>query len=208
MKNRLPLFLALLVWGGFGLAFSASAEEAKTKNKTFYRYTNAQGTKVIGQTIPPQHVRAGYEIVTINGEVIKVVAASPSEADAQRVAKERKMAREQARADLVLRRTYSKAHEIDAAKARHLIDLRNNINILQASFLSVKSQLKEQETHAATMERSGQKVPEDIVSNITTLRTEEKDVAAKIKQREIELQAAADKFDKDKKRFVEINKTP
>ena len=202
MKNLFVLCLLFLLAG----SFFANAEDAKTKSKVLYRYINEQGSKVIGQTIPPQYVRAGYEIVAVNGEVIKVVPAAPSDADAERVAKEKKIAKIQERIDLQLRRTYSNANEIDAAKARFLHDSRNNINILQANLLSVNAQLKQQENHAASLERNGQKVPDEVINNIATLQNEAKDAIAQIKQREIEVQEASDKFDADKKRFMEISK--
>jgi len=157
MKQRFPFFIKALLIGGAIYAANALAADKDADKKVFYRYVNEQGTKVLAQTIPPRFVRNGYEVVSITGEVLSVVPPAPPEADAARVATERKAAREQARADLQLRRTYSTASEIDAAKSRNLQDLRNNINILQANLLSVRAQLKDQETHAATVERNGKK---------------------------------------------------
>lgn len=206
MKQRIPFLIKVLLIGGSICASIAFAEKDSENKKVFYRYVNGQGTKVLAQTIPPQFVRNGYEIVSISGDVISVVAPAPPEADAARVAKEKKAAKEQARIDLQLRRTYSTVNEIDGAKSRNLRDLRDNINILQANLLSVRSQLKDQETHAATVERNGKKISDEILNNIQTLRGEEKDIVTQIKQRELEYQAASDKFDQDRKRFLEINK--
>jgi len=206
MKNRLNMFLQAVLISCTGMAASAAQTDSKAGGKVFYRYSNEQGTKVIAQTIPPQYVRAGYEIITVSGEVIKTIAPSPSEADLQRVNKEKADAREQARADLQLHRSYSNVSDIDAAKARNLLELNNNINILQANLVSVKSQLKDQEAHAAAMERGGRKTSDEVLNNIKTLRSEEKDVALQINQRQTELKEAADKYDQDKKRFIEISK--
>ncbi len=206
MKNRLIIFLYALLAGISFKAGMAYANDSKTTNKTFYRYTNEQGIKVVAQTIPPQYVRAGYEVVTINGAVIRVVAASPSDADAERVAKERKAAREQALADVQLRRSYSGVADIEAAKTRNLHELRNNIDILQANLFGVKSQLKNQEAQAATLERNGQKISDELLNNIVTLHAEEKEVTSQIQQRELEFKTADNKFEEDKKRFIEITK--
>ena len=205
MKQRLPFFIKALFLGGAICAVNALAAAKDTENKkVFYRYVNEQGTKVLAQVIPPRFVRNGYEIVSLTGEVLSVVPPAPPEADAERIANERKAAREQARADIQLRRTYSTTAEIDAAKNRTLQDLRNNINVLQANLLSVRTQLKDQEAHAAMVERNGKKVSDEVLNNINTLQAEEKDVLLQIKQRELEYQATADKYDQDKKRFVEI----
>lgn len=184
----------------------AAAADTKASGKVFYRYTNEQGTKVIAQAIPPQDVRRGYEIITVSGEVIKTVAPSPTEADLQRVNNEKTATKAQAEIDLQLHRSYSNVNDIDAAKERNLLQLDNNIKILHANLANVKTQLKDQEAHAAAIERSGRKPSDDVLSNIKTLRSEEKEVAVQIKQRELELQQASDKYDQDKKRFIEITK--
>lgn len=207
MKQRLSFMLKLLLIGGLFMTVSATTL-AQTKGdenkKIFYRYTDNAGHKVVGQSIPPQYVRNGYEMLTLSGEILKTVAPAPPEADAERIAKERKAAKEQARSDLELRRTYSSLQDIDSAKTRNLQELVNTINILQANLASTRAQLKIQEGHAASIERNGKTVTDDVLKNITTLRSEEKDLNAQIKQREAEHQTAAAKYDQDRNRFIEI----
>ncbi len=203
MKQRFQSIAKLLVISGFFIVASVNTF-AETDKKVFYRYTTSDGGKVVSQTIPPQYVRNGYEMLTINGEVLKVVPPAPPEADADRIAKERKAAKEQARVDLLLRQTYSSVKDIDSAKTRNLQELVNTISILQANLASVKTQLKAQEEHAATIERNGKTVSEDILKNISTLRAEEKDLNNQIKQRQAEYDGAAAKYDQDKERFIQI----
>lgn len=205
MKQRLTLSLQTLFLVA-GLLVASFSSAADTDKKMFYRYTSNAGNKVVSQSIPPQYIRNGYELVTMNGEVVKVVPPAPAEADAERIASERKAAREQAKLDKELRQTYSSAEEVDHAKARNLEDLRNTVSILQANLSSVKLQLKAQEAHAANIERGGKTLPSDVLNNISTLRTDEKDLNVQIKQREAEYQQASAKYDKDKLRFIEITK--
>jgi hypothetical protein len=205
MKRPIKQILRCLLTGGVVIAISSHAL-AQTSKQMFYRYTNNDGRKVVSQTIPPQYVRNGYELLTISGEIVKVVPPAPPEADAERIANERKAAKEQARTDMDLRRTYSSVQDIESAKTRNLQELQNTINILQANLTSVKSQLKAQEAHAASVERSGKTLSSDILKNISTLRTEEKELNIQIKQREGEYQKSADRYEQDKLRFVEISK--
>jgi hypothetical protein len=207
MKQRFPSLLKLLLISGFFIVTSAKTL-AETEKKVFYRYTTSDGGKVVSQTIPPQYVRNGYELLSISGEILKVVPPSPPEAEADRISKERKAAREQARIDLELRQTYSSVKDIDSAKTRNLQELVNTIDILRANLANIKTQLKNQEEHAATIERNGKTVPDDILKNIATLRAEEKDLNAQIKQREAEYETAATKYDQQKARFIEINGQP
>jgi hypothetical protein len=207
MKQRLLPITKLLLISGLAIAASVNTFAAanKTDNKqVFYRYTTNDGHKVVAQTIPPQYVRNGYEMLTLSGEILKVVPPAPPEADAERIAKERKVAKEQARIDLELRRTYSSVADIESAKTRNLQELMNTVNILKANLVSVGSQLKIQESHAAVVERNGKTVSDDILKNIATLRAEEKDLNLQIKQREEEHQAAAAKYDQQKERFIQI----
>lgn len=205
MKRSFQFVLALFLIGSF-IVTASTHVLAQVDKKMFYRYTTNDGRKVVSQTIPPQYIRNGYELLTIGGEIIKVVPPAPPEAEADRIANERKLAKEQARTDLDLRRTYSSVQDIESAKTRNLQELQNTINILQANLTSVKSQLKAQETHAASVERSGKVLSSDILKNITTLRTEEKELNVQIKQREAEYQKSADRYEQDKLRFIEISK--
>ena len=205
MKKKIYIAFGALLLSCFCVTVNAARSDAETSGKVFYRYINEQGTKVISQTISPKYVRAGYEVVNLRGEVIKVVAASPSEAEAERVNNEKAKARLQAEHDLLLHRSYSNVGDIDAAKQRNLLELNNNINILQANLTSVKTQLKVQEQHAAATERSGRQASDDVLNNIKTLRSEEKEVSAQIKQRQQELETVTNKYDADKKRFIEIS---
>lgn len=207
MKQRFQFIAKLLVISGFFIVASANTL-AETDKKVFYRYTTSEGRKAVSQTIPPQYVRNGYEMLTISGEVLKVVPPAPPEADVERISKERKAAKEQARIDLELRQTYSSVKDIDSAKTRNLQELVNTISILQANLASIKTQLKAQEEHAATIERNGKTVSEDILKNIATLRAEEKDLNSQIKQRQAEYESAAAKYDKDRIRFIEITGQP
>lgn len=205
MKRPIQQMLKHLLLGSVVIAISSHAL-AQVSKQMFYRYTTSDGRKVVSQTIPPQYIRDGYELLTIGGEIIKVVPPAPPEAEADRIANERKKAKEQARNDLDLRRTYSSVQDIESAKTRNLQELQNTINILQANLSSVKSQLKIQEQHAASVERSGKTLSSDILKNITTLRTEEKELNVQIKQREAEYQHSADQYEQDKLRFIEITK--
>jgi len=208
MKQQSRSLLKHLLMGSFIIAVSSASLAQETDKKVFYRYTTSEGRKVVSQTIPPQYVRNGYELLTIGGQVLKVVPPSPAEADADRIAKERKAAKEQARIDLELRQTYSSVKDIDSAKTRNLQELVNTINILQANLSNVKTQLKAQEEHAATIERNGKTVSDDVLKNITTLRNEEKDLNLQIKQRQTEYETAATKYDQDRARFIEITSQP
>jgi hypothetical protein len=172
--------------------------------KVMYRYKNAQGVIVMDSQIPPEYVTKGYDIMSRTGKVLKVVPPAPVGAAAEKALQERLRNEELARTDVHLRRSYSNVADIDAAKARNLQSLRGNIDILEANLSGVRTRMQAAQSRAASIERSGRAVPDDFLNSIRGLEQEEKDIQAQIKQRQVELQGVSDKFDSDRKRFIEI----
>lgn len=172
--------------------------------KVIYRYKNAQGVIVMDSQIPPEYVTKGYDIMSRTGKVLKVVPPAPVGAAAEKALEERLRNEELARTDVHLRRSYSNVADIDAAKARNLQSLQGNIDILEANLSGVRTKLQAAQARAASIERGGKIVPDDLLKSIRGLEQEEKDIQSQIKQRQIELQGVSDKFDSDRKRFIEI----
>lgn len=190
------------------IILSASATyAAEVPGRVYYRYINEEGVKVINATIPPEYVPKGYEVVSLSGEVIRVVEPSPTGEEAKRAAEERKLQQQQEKADKLLRRRYSSVADIEAAKTRNLQELQGNISILTSNLSNVRAQIESQQERAASIERSGRTVGDDLLRNLANLQAEERDIQMQIKQREQEYQAASDKFDQDIKRFEEISRT-
>ena len=182
------------------------AAQNTTAGKVVYRYKNKEGVTVLDSTIPPQYVNSGYEIMSLSGKVLKVVAPVVQGAEGERLQREKLQREERERDDIQLRRSYSNVADIDAAKNRNLESLRGNISILEANLTSARTRLQSYQSQAAAIERTGRQLPEDLLKNINSLGQEEKDIQLQIQQREEEYKAVAKKFDEDRKRFVEISK--
>jgi hypothetical protein len=204
MRNLLLIFITCssLLLSGF------VAAQKETPAKVIYRYKNKEGNTVLDSAIPPQYVNNGYEIMSRSGKVIKVVAPVIQGAEGDRLRREKLAGEEREREDLQLRRSYSNVTDIDAAKSRNLESLRGNINILQANLTSTQSRLQTSQSQAAAIERSGRQLPEELQKNINMLMQDEKDIQLQIHQREDELKVVEQKFDDDRKRFLEISNEP
>jgi hypothetical protein len=202
MRNLLCITITCCSLLLSGIALAAG----EATSKAIYRYKNKDGVTVLDSKIPPEYVNAGYEIVSRSGKVLKVIPPAPKGPEADRLRQEKLQREEQAKEDLQLRRAYSNVADIDAAKVRNLESLRGNISILQANLVSARKRLQDYQAQAAAVERSGRQLPEELLRNINNLVQEEKDIQAQIKQREQEHQEVAEKFDRDKKRFIEISK--
>jgi predicted nucleic acid-binding Zn-ribbon protein len=86
--------------------------------------------------------------------------------------------------------------------------LQGNINVLQGNLNNVHSKIEDQESQAARIERGGREVPETILKNLSDLAKEKKYIKLQIDQREAELQAVSERFDRDIERFAEITRRP
>lgn len=197
------LLLILIACGSLLLSGWVVAQNS-TSSKVIYRYKNKDGVTVLDSKIPPEYVNDGYELLSLSGKVIKVIKPAVQGAEGERLYRERVLREEREREDIQLRRSYSNVADIDAAKSRNLESLRGNIGILQANLSSARSRLKSYQSQAAAIERAGRQLPDDLLKNINNLVQEESDIQTQIQQREAEYKTVEQKFDTDRKRFVEI----
>lgn len=183
---------------------SASVAWAQADEKVYYRYTNEEGVKVLEDRIPPKYVPRGYEVVSLTGEVIKTVPPAPSDEEAEELKKERQARAERKRYNEELKRRYSTVKDIRDAKRRNLAELQGNISILKGNLNNVRSQIRDLESRAARLERSGEEVPENVLQNMATLKTETMEIQAQIEVRKRQYDEVSDQFDRDIERFAEI----
>ncbi len=198
------IFLTLLMMCVISAAAQSATRNTQTPGKVIYRYKNNEGVLVMDNKIPAEYSGKGYEIVSITGKVIKVVPPSLTKEEAEKQKAEKIAKEERLKADIELKRSYSAVSDIDAAKERNLASLQANLAILRANFESTKQELAKETGRAASLERSGRQVNKDILSKIESLQKKEKDMMQQVKQREKELEIVSDKFDQDRKRFIEI----
>jgi hypothetical protein len=197
------LLLILIACGSLLLSGWVFAQNS-TSSKVIYRYKNKDGVTVLDSKIPPEYVNDGYELLSLSGKVLKVIKPVVQGAEGERLYRERMLREEREREDIQLRRSYSNVADIDAAKSRNLESLRGNIGILQANLSSARSRLKSYQSQAAAIERAGRQLPDDLLKNINNLVQEESDIQTQIQQREAEYKTVEQKFDTDRKRFIEI----
>jgi len=115
-------------------------------------------------------VGGGYEILSSNGQIIKVIPPEPKAEEKERVDRERALMAQYK----ILARRYSSVRDISAARDRRLAHLDANIAILRGNISSFKSQIEEMMSEAAKFERAGKKIPAHIFKSIDDLRAETK----------------------------------
>lgn len=179
--------------------------------RELYRYTNEEGSVVVGYQIPPQYVAGGYEVLNDEGVVVRVVPPELSEEE-QLEADARRRQEEEARVEeerlrkwdesLLLR--YSTVADIEAARERALRDLRIRVSILSSNRRSLKHQVENYQAQAADLERSGQPVDVALLQTIEDLQAEIESTERSIRDREREIGEVSDAYQLDIERFGQL----
>ena len=178
---------------------------------TFYRYLSPSGTVVIDDSVPPDAVPRGYDIIRLDGTVVKTIA--PTLSEEERKARELEFGVEEARAaanekarkwdeSLLLR--YSNVQDIDVAKTRALNDIKVRISILKSNLSVLKQQVYSNQSEAAELERRGLAVPVELCDTLASLRREVTTTEQHITARQEELEQVATNYERDRSRFADL----
>ena len=192
---------------GLMLTVVLFASEAGAQ-KFYYRYFNTEGVMVQTDRLPPEVVRQGYQIVSANGDVLKVVpreltAEERKLRDAENEKRQLVLA-EQDRIrkwDHTLTLRYSNVDDIDEAKARSLKEFDIRIGILQGSLMSLKGQIETEQGDAANYARRGKDVPEALNLRIKSLKSEVLYAENAISELELERIETEKQYQLDRERF-------
>jgi hypothetical protein len=202
--------LSQLVLPGL-LLLSQLSLAAEGREPHLYRYVDEAGITVINSSISPEYVKRGYEILKMDGSVLKVVPRSltPEERaraaiDARDKISEEIEAKRLAKWDKSLTLRYSTIEDIEAARDRSLSELRIRISILRSNVRALTLQVESNQSRAADVERRGGIVPVEMVAAISTLRSEIKETERSIEERVEETEVVAQGFKRDIERFAVI----
>lgn len=171
-----------------------------------YRYKNSDGVTVMDQTIPPEYVNNGYEVLSKSGRVVKVVppytekAAGTSEQD-----EKARLQRE--KDDQYLLANFRSLEEIQYSKARKLGQLKREIHIVEANLADTLDQRENQLASAASFQASGREVPESVRATLAKLEQEEDKARDMLATRRQEYEALDKRFQAYESRFLELTDT-
>jgi hypothetical protein len=207
-RGFLRRFAALLLVSALLQASYAVAKPKAKVQAQYYRYNNERGIPVMDETIPPEFVAGGYDIITRDGSLIRRVPRQLSEDELKEqgseAARERLREEEELRLqawDEMLMLRYSSVEDINAARDRAIRHLYIRISILKSKLMSVKSQIEREQLKAADIERSGSDVPENLTVMIDKLGREIEDTEESIAVRRQEVDETNASYQRDIDRF-------
>ena len=123
----------------------------------------------------------------------------PAEAD--------RLAREQAAHDRVLLDTFTTERDLLLARDGKLGAIDSRVKHQEQVVARLAETLVDMQGEAARLERAGKKVPDDLLTSITSLETRIEDNRAQIERRHAEKKEVAARFDADLTRYRELKGT-
>ncbi|WP_445362840.1 hypothetical protein ACJJIQ_19995 [Microbulbifer sp. ANSA003] len=178
-----------------------AVEAYGNNSRVLYRYTDHQGVLVINDAIPPEFVPNGYEILTLTGRVVEVVAPqlSPEEYQAQLKLEA------QREADRKLLKRYNSIADIESARSRKLAVVEQDMAIMRSNISSLRRQIAQEEASAARTQRGGREVAPELLQRIADLQKEMEVLEERLSRRAAEADTIGVDFDKAVARYTELN---
>ena len=195
MKARLTrtsLLAALLVW-----TWSAPLSAAGY----LYRYKDANGRPVISRSIPPEFVDEGYEVLTEQMRIVRVV---PPADVREKMMEEEKARAQQLENDRRLLRSYTSAQEAEESRDRKVQELELFIDTRTNGVDRLQKSLANALQDAADTERRGKEVSPELLKNIEAIKVQIHEEQVKLDSMREELQEVRGRYADDIERLREL----
>lgn len=188
-----------------GLVYSLCALASLTSSASYaveyYRYADERGITVISrQGVPPHLIGNGYEVLSEQGRVIRVVPRAPTPEEYRRMQAEK----EQAKLDRQLLMLYTRVEDIDRARDRKIADIDGQISIARGNLLSVDSLKSDLQSQAASQERAGRAVAPQLLKQIDDATIDQQRLQKQISRYLQSKQEVERAFERDKVRLTEL----
>ncbi|MDZ7661794.1 hypothetical protein [Thiohalophilus sp.] len=204
---RLPIRLCLLalLLGGFAPAAFAG---------TYKCWTNEDGVRECGQSVPPEYSQQRIEILNQQGVVIEVEEAARTQEELEqekRTAEQRKLEQEEEeekrRQDHILLSTFTTERDLRMYYQDKGNSIQRLIDITRSSNQSRQEKLNELQKRAANLDRRGESLPETLLKEMEQLKRQIANNEKFIADKQQELEQLDAEYETKLKRFRELNST-
>lgn len=206
MKINFNLSIKLLVLM-FITAYSLTGHAAKIKC-----WTNKEGVRECGTTVPPEYAQQGHEEINAQGRTVSETARAKTKeeiAEEKRLAdleeEKKKAAEEQARKDRILLDTYTEVADIEKMRDENIKVIESRITLTIQQIDKTQADLDKRINAAAAAERSGKKPNDQLLKDIEELRKRIENSKNFIQEREDEIAGIRASYNADIARFKELH---
>ena len=172
---------------------------------------DTNGKQICGDLLPQACYGRAYREIGDSGRTLRNVEAPlTAEQRAQRAVEDEKRKaeeaarREQQRKDQALLNTYGNERDIEAMRTRAQDDVQKSIKAAEAKISDIRAQRKKFENEAEFYKRK--KMPADIQKGLSDADFEIKAQESIIEAKTKELDIIRQKYDEDKRNFIDLSK--
>jgi Domain of unknown function (DUF4124) len=151
---------------------------AAENSRVRYKWRDEGGNLHFADSVPPEAVRLGYEVVNAQGLVVRRVERAKTEeelaaakADAALKADAQRKVDEVERNDTQMLAAYPSEEDLRKSIQAQIVLIQQNIQATEVGIASQEKSLAERLVHAAELERNGKPVPANVQKQINDLRT-------------------------------------
>lgn len=199
---------------GYLLLLPALLAATPAQAERMFKWVDENGKIHYSDRVPPQYSKRERREYDERGRTVRVYerAKTPEEkAEAARLAaieeEKRRQAEQKAVHDRSLLATYSSEEDMLLARDGKLASVDALIQLTNSRIESTESRLREYAAEAAEFERSGKRVPAALQEQIRTARELIAENKEFVKQKVIERDGIATRFDNDIARYRELMET-
>lgn len=192
------------------LMFTASPAGAAIKC-----WTNNEGVRECGNTVPPEYAQKGSKTINKHGLTVDVKERARTreemeterhrrELEQRKAEEEKRRIEEQARYDRVLLATFVSVDEIVASRDRKLAAIDGTIEVTRLTVETLERKLEQYRKRAGELEKRGSAPPDDLRENMASVQYQIEDNRAFIAKKEEEKAVLREKYERDVARFLEL----
>ena len=181
------------------------------QSATIKCWTNKEGVRECGTTVPPEYAQQGHEELNDQGRIIgeKGRAKTKEEiAEEKRLAgieqKKKEAEEEKRKKDKILLATYTKVEDIEKMRDDNISVIQSRITLTQTRIDKTQADLDKRIQSAANAERDGKKPNEALLKDIEILRKRIKNNQEFIAEREKEIESVKSTYNDDIERFKQL----
>jgi len=174
-------------------------------------WTNSEGVRECGRTVPPEYAQQGHEELTTHGTVAEKQERAKTdeelarlEEEQQRQKEERQRRKDEEKHNQILVDTFSSVEDIEAARDEKIAALDTTINLTNKRTEKIQEDLDKRVKRAAAQERSGKEPSADLLKSINSLQRQIKNNDEFIAVKRQEQEQLREQFAKDIERYKEL----
>ncbi|HZV99565.1 MAG TPA: DUF4124 domain-containing protein [Methylophilaceae bacterium] len=169
------------------------------------KWVDEKGVTHYGDTMPAQAAGRDNSVINSQGRVVKRNQAPSSNAGANPDQELQKQNAEQARQDKNLRAAYTTVQEIDLVRDRNLQMDEMAVKGLEQRKSSAQNRLEMSKKFAADFAKRKKPVPTDLLDEIKQSQAEIANIDAQMAERRAAMEATRQRYENDRRRFLELN---